>query len=130
MSYYLCFKKGGIKIYNTCRCTKLYGAFQNAPWDKWEKMAITEFEDARHILIRDRENLEDTKDTYIRNFECETDITSKFELLDAIKEFSKEIKEINIALIQVDMLEGIWKEEEFSEDEKTKLYGGLEWGIF
>jgi hypothetical protein len=130
MSYYLCFKKGGVQIYNSCRCTRLYGAFQNAPWDKWEKMAITEFENARHKLIRDRESLEDSKDTYIQIFESETNRESKFELIDAIKEFTRDIKEIDTTLIQIDMLEDIWREGEYSEDEAKRANVGLEWGIF
>jgi hypothetical protein len=130
MSYYLCFKKGGVQLYNACRSTKLYEAFLNAPWGEWEKMAITEFENARHKLIRDKEQLEDAKDTYTQILKTETERESKFELIDAIKEFVREIKKVETALIQVDMLESIWKEGEYSEDETEKVNIGLDWGIF
>jgi hypothetical protein len=102
----------------------------NAPWDEWKHMAITEFENARHKLIRDRESFEDTIDTYNEMFRTSTSWEERWDTVTQIKEIKQEIKEINTALIQVDMLQDIWKEEKFSEDEKIKVYGGLEWGIF
>lgn len=130
MGYYLCFRKGGVNIYSTGVSSKLACAFVNAPWDEWKHMAITEFENARYKLIRDRESLEDTVDIYNQMFKTSTVWEERWDTITQIKEIKQEIREINTALIQVDMLQDIWKEEKFSEDEKTKLYGGLEWGVF
>ena len=130
MSYYLCFRKGGVKIFNTCRVTKLYSAFVNAPFDEWKPMEKQVFETARYTLEMKEDHIKDQIDTYNRMFESSKEWDERWDTLTAIKEFEDELKEIKNAKIQLDMLENIFNEGEYAETAEEKATFGLEWGIF
>lgn len=130
MSYYLCFRKGGIKIFNTCRITKLYSAFLNAPFNEWKSMEKQAFEIARRTLEVNENYIKDQIIIYNRMFESSKEWDERLDTLTTIKEFENELKEIEAARIQLDMLEDIFNEGECAETDEEKATFGLEWGIF
>ena len=130
MSYYLCFRKGGVKIFNTCRATKLYSAFPNAPFDEWKPMKDHEFESARCALEIREDQVKEQINFYNRMFESSKEWEDRWDALTTIKEYENELKEVEAAKVQLDMLEDIFNEGEYAETDEEKATVGLEWGIF
>lgn len=126
MSYVLCFRKGGVEILSLGTSHPLAEAFQNKPYDEFKFMPKTAFTDAMHVLTRQDESLEDDTEMYSKMLEYSNDWEEKWEIINRLNEIKKHRKGIAKAKIMLDMLEMIWEEGAYSDDQSNV---GLEWAV-
>ena len=127
MSYSLVFKKDGVQILSFGVSHPLAVAFTDKPWDNWETMPRSAFADARNVLTRQDEDFVDDMDIYNKMLEYSQTWENRHDAAHELNELKKERRAIADAKVMLDMLEWIWEEGAYSEDQSNM---GLEWGVF
>ena len=126
MSYSLVFKKGGVEILSLGAGHPLSTAFLDKPYDEFESMPRTAFADAMHTLIRQDESYEDDAEMYNKMLEHSTKWEDKWEIVSRLHDIKKYRKALAEAKVMLDMLEMIWEEGAYSDDQSNT---GLEWAV-
>ena len=125
MSYTLVFKKGGIEILSLGTGHPLATAFLDKPCDEFEPMPRTAFADAMHTLIRQDESYEDDAEMFNKMLEYSTEWEDKWELVSRLNDIKKDRKALAEAKVMLDMLEMIWTEGSYTNEDIL----GLEWAV-
>ena len=125
MSYSLVFKKGGVEILSLGTGHPLSAAFLDKPHDEFEPMPRTAFADAMHALIRKDESYEDDAEMYTKMLEHSNDWEEKWELVSRLNDIKKYRKSLAEAKIMLNMLEMIWTEGSYTNEDIL----GLEWAV-
>ena len=125
MSYSLVFKKGGVEILSLGTGHPLATAFLDKPYDEFEPMPRTAFADAMHTLIRQDESLEDDYEIMEKMLAYTPKQDELWELVSRLNEIKKERRAIADAKIMLHMLEMIWEEGSYYNEDIL----GLEWAV-
>ena len=126
MSYSLVFKKGGVEILSLGAGHPLSNAFLDKPYDEFKPMPRTAFADAIHTLIRQDESLEDDTEMCVKMLEYSSNWEERWELITRLNNIKTNRKAIADAKVMLRMLEMIWKEGEYTDNQSNI---GLEWAV-
>lgn len=126
MSYTLVFKKGGVEILSLGNGHPLSNAFLDKPYGEFEAMPRTAFAEAIHHLIRQDEDCEDDVEMLTKMLEYTNDWEERWEIVSRLNSIKKERKAIADAKVMLDMLEMIWEEGAYCDDQSNM---GLEWAV-
>ena len=125
MSHTLVFKKGGVEILSLGTGHALSTAFLDKPYDKFEPMPRTAFADAMHTLIRQDESLEDDYEMVEKMLAYTPKQDELWELVSRLNDIKKERRAIVDAKVMLHMLEMIWTEGSYTNEDIL----GLEWAV-
>jgi hypothetical protein len=131
MSYYLCFKKKGVQIYNTSRSTRLYEVLSPmATWESWHKVTKENLYQGKESAKHKIEYLKKQIGQYETALEgCNCNFSERLEIVGEITSMKEDIRYYEVALVQINMLIDIWDEPDIFDDENHEPTL-LEWGIF
>ena len=130
MSHTLVFKKDGVEILSLGVGHPMAVAFLDKPYGEFQAMPRTAFADARHTLILQDESLADDYETAekILTYTSKDDVI--WDSVIRMRNIKTERKSIADAKVMVDMLEMIWEEGEYIDNESKVVKNiGLEWGV-
>lgn len=126
MSCSLVFKKGGVDILSLGAGHPLATAFLDKPYDDFQSMPRHSFADAMHTLIRQDESFEDDTDMLTKMLEHSTDWEERWEIITRLNDIKKERRALADAKVMLQMLEMIWEEGAYCDDQS---HMGLEWAV-